>query len=251
MVAVVFLFFSSCKKTKNNSNSDSSEPALFSFDFNNQSTLNGGTSKLPFSIEGNPVFDTDHNGNAKSALSLDGINDFINIPHGTDIDFEAVTVSAWIKPTNFGYYDNGITNSNAYSGFVAKSPNFNLPTFPGFTTSANVANIRITAELQDNTRGDCPVNQSLKLNQWVHIAYSIGEGRYNVYINGKLSKSVNYSTNSTLMKNTNPLTIGQVKWFPADTPLVSYFTGLLDDVKIYSKLLSDSQISTIYSNSRP
>lgn len=243
-------FTTSCKKTKTSTSTTttgSTKPVL-EFKFDGGTTKNTGTSSLAFAANGGFGYGADRNGNANSAGSFDGVDDYISVTHGADINFDNVTITAWIKPTDFKSYTNGSTTTDVYSGFVGKCPNYNVPTFPGFTTSANSGLFRVSCELNSTTRCDCSSSTGFSLNVWVHVAYVINNGTLRVYRNGVLEKEVVYSS-STLMKNTSPLTIGRVSWFPGDTELISYFTGLLDDVRVYNIGLNSSQVLSIYNGS--
>ena len=77
----------------------------------------------------------------------------------------------------------------------------------------------------------------LPLRTWTHLAATFEAGTYNFYINGQL---VGTATGKTLgPTNDAPLEIGQ-------SGTCELFDGLLDEVSIYSRALSASEIAAIY-----
>ena len=77
---------------------------------------------------------------------------------------------------------------------------------------------------------------------WNHFVYVLASGTNNtkVYINGTLVKSgtVNYNAIHTA---TAPVFIGRVSGSPAN-----FYTGSIDDIRVYNKMLSDTQIIALY-----
>lgn len=89
--------------------------------------------------------------------------------------------------------------------------------------------------------------QELSLNQWTHVVATYqrrGEiNTFKIYINGKLDNSFTTNTPDQLLASTNDqLVVGKA------TSGGSFFEGMLSDVKVYTKVLSDAEISDHYSN---
>lgn len=79
-------------------------------------------------------------------------------------------------------------------------------------------------------------------SNWNHYVYVLASGSNNtkVYINGVLFKSGTINYNAIHSPNT-PVYLGRVSGSPSN-----YYKGLLDDVRVYNKVLNDSQILALY-----
>ena len=87
-------------------------------------------------------------------------------------------------------------------------------------------------------------NQNLNDNVWRHYAWTINPATYTYkyYLNGNIiatDTSANYVFPAATARTTNLLGVGK------DLSL-SYFKGGIDDYRVYSTVLTDSQISQIY-----
>ena len=85
----------------------------------------------------------------------------------------------------------------------------------------------------------------IKQGFWTHIAVTVNKlnNLVNVYINGQIVASDNCPSEILTQNTDEPIRIGFRKdhrFYPAG------FRGSLDDIKIYSRVLSDSEIKSIY-----
>lgn len=160
-----------------------------------------------------------------NALNFDGINDYVTIPDVNALDLTTnYTLEAWIRPTSFtnsaGIISKSQTNTSAgyYLGLSNTSP-FTGLTFDGLQTA----------------------NGILEEGKWYHIA-AIKEGTTrSLFINGEL---VTLSgTAITTAANTQVLTIGVHN---LQTP--RYFTGSIDEVRIWNTARSISSIKEFMFN---
>jgi hypothetical protein len=86
---------------------------------------------------------------------------------------------------------------------------------------------------------------TLPYNTWVHIAVvrNLSNRTIRFYINGSLSKTVSYSDNPAT--NSNQLGLGGHVG-----SAVQKFKGILDEIRIYNRALSDSEIKVLYEATR-
>ena len=77
-------------------------------------------------------------------------------------------------------------------------------------------------------------------NTWTHVAVTYNGSKLIIYINGVASGSMNVT--GTTCSNNQPLAVG-AKNAPAKGLLEAFWDGQLDDVKIYNKALTATQIS--------
>ena len=77
---------------------------------------------------------------------------------------------------------------------------------------------------------------NLPLNGWTHLATTYDGAALRLYVNGALVKS--RALTGSIIASTGPLDIG------SDAVWGEYFQGLIDDVRVYNKALSQAQIQT-------
>ncbi|GEM_PF-3585242 len=82
---------------------------------------------------------------------------------------------------------------------------------------------------------------SLPLNQWSHITITYTSGSQKIYVNGVEDATAAFI--GTLPQNALPLYIGVDYNFPSRT-----FDGMIDEVKVFDRALSASEVANIYDN---
>ena len=176
-------------------------------------------------------------GQINSALSFDGMDDYVDIPYDASLDIDAsegITLSVWIKlnsyPTGsdsgpiFGLYDSTGAGTKNYLA-LAKSINGNVISWDQYPPSGGF----ITSIKPD-------------LDKWYHVAVVQDSSHRAIYINGTLDVSDNVP--ETYQGNTpDTIRIGN----RADLAPY-YFHGTIDDVRIYDKALSAEEIGQLYQN---
>lgn len=83
---------------------------------------------------------------------------------------------------------------------------------------------------------------TLNLNQWYHIAGTYDGNRMTLYLNGQPIASATASLH--VGQNMMPVSIGGHLG-------VNSFNGLIDEVRIYNRSLSESEIYNLYQNTTP
>jgi hypothetical protein len=82
----------------------------------------------------------------------------------------------------------------------------------------------------------------LTLNAWNHVMCTINGSAGTIYING-----VKNATSS----NGAPVAVSSIMYFGRDSGSTQYFSGLIDDVRVYTYTRSASEIETDYRAGRP
>ena len=193
--------------------------------------LDEGTGTTASDISGNnntgtlangPTWTTGKYGNA---LSFDGANDYVNVPDAASLDLTSWTISAWIYPTSLP--------SVTWKTILCKGgdcTNYYLQTYGtelegGFESPAG------------NWRRFRTTGAALQLNTWYHVAFTFDDATNTgkVYINGgeRFSKTETAAPVTTA----TPLRIGTDNWN-------ENWSGLLDDLRIYNRALSQAEIQT-------
>ncbi len=156
-------------------------------------------------------------------------NQYVNVPHDPQLSFtDQLTVSAWVYPNDY-------PNSGLMS-IVSKDGNYEFH----LDSSGRVY---WYWEIQGGGYDVLTSTKSIPKNQWSHITVRYNKSgapqRQSIFINGQLDSSSN--RNDTLAINDRPLQIGQDQNFAGRA-----FDGRIDEVAIYSRALSDSQILDLY-----
>lgn len=169
-----------------------------------------------------------------TALSFDGVNDYVSIPipsiaTGLSLNISgAITLEAWINPTRIGGTQDVICkSSNTYNnGYIFPR------TSDGWQTIEFLVNINGFGwqTLQVPYGFD-------KLNQWHHLAATYDGYYMRIYIDGVLAGSNAFA--GTITVNTNPLTIGGQAGFANE-----FFQGKVDDARVWKRALSQCEIAS-------
>ncbi|MBL7930993.1 MAG: T9SS type A sorting domain-containing protein [Bacteroidia bacterium] len=214
---------------------------------------NGLIGYWPFDGNGNDLGPGAHHGtvngpsptndrfnNANKAYDFNGSNsDHILVPdHPSLSGFNDMTISFWVNFSNF----NGIQNMVA-KWYHVLNCGFDNDTYL-IATSANglywnTSNHNVA--LQQNP----PTFSNSDLNQWKHLVFTSshinGEA---IYINGVLADTYTASI-GTICNSTNPLIFGAGN---NTSNIHRFFTGKLDDMGIWARVLTNCEIQQLYNS---
>jgi len=172
-----------------------------------------------------PTFVPGKNGNG---LSFDGTNDYLTVPNSPSLDISgnALTLSMWINPTGsagdqvvLGKHWNATMTSPYYQFGLELQSNGRVPAFQ----------IGTTGGVQAVTTGT-----ALALNQWSHLAIVFNGSTVQFYVNGALAAT--RTLVASITARGNPLRMG------ADANTQQFYKGMLDDVRIYSRALTQAEV---------
>lgn len=202
---------------------------------NGGSTINGTLGANSGSSTDDPSWS--NSGKFGKALSFDG-GDYVSIPDNSNgaLDFPGTggwTTAAWIKTTSSSLQMVVAKDSNAAGG-----RGYNLYTDGGvvkgdfFQSDGNVTSVASTTSITDNA--------------WHHIGWTYtyvtsGTSVVNIYVDGKLVKTAS-NVVGPIQNSVSDLRIGARTYSGAE----SYFTGLIDEPKIYSYTLTADEVKTEY-----
>jgi hypothetical protein len=199
----------------------------------NQTAFDGTVNGASFVPNGG-VRDVVSEQNSSGAYDLDGVDDNINVPLNTDIASTGeLTVSCFIK--------NDTTDSE--QDFVSR--------LQGDISTQFKLGISGDGDLQPfvvQTGGNVDIEEPTSLipaGQFNHVAFTYKEGdALELFVDASSISSV--SSSSTLVSDTSSdLRIGQ-------RPNGSFSNdAIIDDVRLYNRALSASEINQIYTNTDP
>jgi PKD repeat protein len=206
---------------------------------------NGGASGLvaAYGFEegsGASVADTSGNGNGGNvtggtwastgkygkALTF-GAGSIVSVPDSASLDLSTgMTIEAWVYPTS---------SAAAYRNIIFKSQGD-----PGTQPLCYVLQGSTPSSVPAVVTGVSPSSLAaaspLALNTWSHLSATYDGATMNLYVNGILAGSLAQS--GAIAASTEPLTIGGNMYSGQN------FVGMIDEVRIYNRALSSSEILT-------
>jgi hypothetical protein len=218
--------------------------AYYPFDGNaNDNSGNGNHGDL----HGGVTIVSDRFGNAQNAYLFDGSSGFISAP-GQQFNFVYnMSFSVWIKYT---------TDLTPWLRVLDKC-SFNNGNFQAgwsFEKFTSVPNQFYFASVSAPNSGDVTPLMTLVKNQWNHVVMTKKGLVIRMYLNGVLVNSTTTGTHPTIASNGNmPFLIGAACGSYTN-PLVglnSQFNGIIDDVFIFNRTLSEREVSLLYSFDSP
>ncbi|MFM2230149.1 MAG: hypothetical protein RL607_1407 [Bacteroidota bacterium] len=180
---------------------------------------------------------TDRFGNANSAYSFDGVDDYIQVPNSNSISITGdITMAAWVN--TLGY------NNQNYQTILSKRETYwtweyamGLSYHTGIVHDTKLIASRALG--MGNQQQVWSTNSYIP-NNWEYWVATISNGQLKLYKNGVLDNTQPY----TLVPNNQncPLLFG--KNTLADTS--EQFLGKLDDIGIWNRALTPQEITNLY-----
>lgn len=199
----------------------------------NDSSRNGNNGTLT----NGPTWAT---GKYGQALSFDGTDDWVNLGSGLDPSFEAnpaaLSIEFWFKP-----------DSTATETFPLLFSNHKTTTpASGFYLAYDKTNKQMASQfaLNDDWANSTNVgsgSNTITEDTWNHVVYTVGGTNVSVYVNGT-HKSTLTGTRANLGDVIKVLNMGR------NVDVANYFKGLIDEVKIYNRALSTSEVQARYND---
>ena len=198
--------------------------------------LNEGSGNIAYDRSGSGNDGTIHgatrvdNGCCEKALSFDGVDDYVET-NPASFQSNDITVEAWIYPKSFSGYKCIIHKGDRIGA--------NNVLF-AFDLISN--KIRFDISSNGNNWDSIVGTTSLELNKWYHVVgvYRSSDKFYAVYVNGTEDNSKT-STLSSLYHDSSKYWIG-ARYDNRQFVSGRYFNGIIDEVRIYNRALSEEEI---------
>ena len=193
--------------------------ACYPFDGNASDFSTKGNHGIP---QGNLQYIT---GKLGQAAQFDGTSSYISIVANNSLKMQgATTLAAWIKPSEFPSSNNC---SNILSDHSSMYNNGKI-----FRFQSNHVEFLLDAE------GSKEVGYTwTELNVWKYIVATFDGSQMKLYVDGVLTSFVDNSR--VIAINPNPVLIGKSGWG-------EYFKGLIDQLRIYDRALTQAEITELY-----
>jgi uncharacterized repeat protein (TIGR01451 family) len=181
---------------------------------NNQGTVNNGTLFTP--------------GMVGLAFDLDGVDDYVSVPDNPSLNpVNALTVDAWIKPNS---PNNSSTPVVVKKGIMDDS---------GYSLEGGNGEIGFWVNITGRGWVSSP-SANIDPDQWVHVAGVYDGSGISFYLNGSLIGTPTPAQGGIAVAGSE-LDIGH------DPAVVErFFGGLIDEVHVFDRALSSSEIQAIY-----
>jgi glucose/arabinose dehydrogenase/PKD repeat protein len=161
-------------------------------------------------------------GHSGGALSFDGVNDYVLIPDHDALDLTtAMTLEAWVRPSALG---------GSWRTVVFKEQ----PTHMAYALYAATSTGPPTGQVYTGGERDARTTSVLPLNAWTHLATTYDGATVRLYVNGVEVRSL--AATGPIAVSGGPLKLG------GNAVWAEWYAGLMDDVRVYNRALSASEI---------
>ncbi|MDP4278367.1 MAG: CotH kinase family protein, partial [Bacteroidota bacterium] len=177
-------------------------------------------------LYGNPLTVTGYSG---SGVTFPTVTDYLQLPQGTVNSLTSFSITAWVK----------LTSLNVWSRIFdfGSGTDYNMFLTPSCGNNVRFAIKNGGTEQQINTAN------TLTTNEWVHVAVTFdwnaqaATGTGKLYINGMLA-----GTNDAISINPSMLPLTTQNYIAKSQYNDPALNGTMDDFRIYSRALTDSEI---------
>jgi len=175
-------------------------------------------------------------------LSLDGLDDRIEVPHSDALSFSgsnSFTLSAWIKPES---------GDQEFQAIIRQRPDIYGSPWP-YSLNLDKENKHVQFSL---ATGSLDVDRFVVLTskaeipagEWTHIAASLTTGKMRIYINGELDSEQDFE-GKIQPSSSRALSIGSAE------PYELGFNGVLDEIRFYNYGLTLEEVKNLLSPEVP
>ena len=186
----------------------------------------------------------DRFGQTDSAYLFNGIDQYLEIPDADQLSIgstDKLSISVWMRIDTLDFP----ASQNNYVHWMGKGVSGQHEwTFRIYNLNSTRPNR--TSCYAYNTSGGLGagsyVQEGITIGEWIHYVavYNYTSDSIFLYKNGVLRDADNFSDYSIIPGNgTAPLRIGT-------RDLNSYYKGVIDDIRIYSRVLNDTEINSLY-----
>jgi hypothetical protein len=183
-------------------------------------------------IIGTTEYTEDRFGRPCHALKFDG-NTYVSVPDSRSLrkPTNKLSISVWVKIAR------GADFFKQWLTICCKgNQSLETPANPQFRMQATAQTVSMSSDFTENAI------PQLKYDTWYFYTYTYDGSVFKAYLNTDLFYEIDY--NKLLEENDQPLEIGR------DVPgTIEYFFGVMDDLRIYDRELSEGEILKLFRES--
>jgi len=166
-------------------------------------------------------------GKINGALYFDGVDDYVDVMDDPSLRFsqyDSFSISFWAKPLAPGYLLTKMRASAQY-GYFGYEITWTNSQFCFILEKSRVANVYLYTP-----------EDSAPAGIWHFVTVAYDNKNMEIYLNGELSGSGTFNRDTGLTMPDKNLSIGARSY---DSVLTGYFTGTLDDIRIYDHAIPE------------
>ncbi len=179
-------------------------------------------------------------GKFNNAGTFDGVNDKVQVPHSSEIEFGtgSFSICLWVKASSQQVWSSSTILDKDYSYHTSGLYRIALSDgYPRF-------------QVQGSTSYEITAATRITDDSWYHIACvrDSEDLKIRIYVNGKEDAT---ALDETVLQNTNsgfPLSFGSPTLPSPSQGDVLMYKGLIDDVRLYDIALSEDEILALFEN---
>jgi beta-glucanase (GH16 family) len=165
------------------------------------------------------------------ALSFDGTSATITVAEAPSLDLTTgMTIEAWVKPVSLTGWQSVIYKERPDDGGTSLA----WALYSTDYTAPPAVYGMLAGAVGGNQWTHAMGVSMLRLNAWSHLAGTFDGTALRLYVNGVLAKTL--SLPGSLVQTPGPLRIG------GHSTIGQFFNGLIDEVRVYNRALSKSEI---------
>lgn len=181
--------------------------------------------RLHGTIYGSATFAADRCETSNGAISLDGIDDYIELVNESSFDLDEFTIVAVIKVADYEQENWIISKGSSFGNFSLRIKTDGYADY--------------THQTLDGNWSALVSNNPVPVDEFFNIAVTVSLAEFNSYINGEPAKM--HQNPTPPLCNDDPVTIGGGGYHSVS----NFFKGTIDEVRIYNRALSASEIYNI------
>jgi hypothetical protein len=184
---------------------------------------------------GGPVWTTGH---IEGGLSFDGVNDYVDVQDDPSLRFSqysSFTFALWVNPMSYSY--NVIFckmrtggQHNIFGYYMRQNGDTNA--FDFVTERSGHSYVLISTP-----------NNSITSGNWYHVVCVYDNTNMKIYLNGQLKDTYTFTGGTGTSTPDKNMAIGARSF---DSTIDGFFTGTLDDIRVYNRALTDEEILQLY-----
>jgi hypothetical protein len=184
-------------------------------------------------IHGSPSYSQDRFGNANGAMHFNGVDTYVELPDEPSFDLTQMTIVATVKVPDYSKENFIISKGPYFGNYTLRIFSSSNPSFQG--------QVEYVHQVQNGNWDSSVTQNPVPLNQFFQIAVTLDSTSFNSYFNGiKQAGPILYDP---MVLNDVNVTVGAEMY----NTVREFFVGDIDEIRIYNRALSASEVQTLYS----
>ncbi len=216
----------------------SQSQALVNFSFNNKTTKDKTSNIEPKLV--NATFSEDRFGNKDNAIRLLGnANSYINLGTSQNLKQKTASISLWVNIENALWYGTGYKANP----FILTKRSNEDDFFEAYAMYYMFETKKVAALCTKDSTNQVffSSKNNFELQKWNHLVFAYDKDTAYFYINGELENRFKTGFELEFLEDDSVL-VG----ITANEKNKRFFSGSVDDIKFFNKILSPSEVKTLY-----